>query len=208
MVGLVNMGTEGCLLIFDKVVTGFRIAVEGAQGYFGIKADLIAIGEAMGSGFPIAAYAGEKKIMEMVAPSEPVYQAGTYSGNTASVAAAIETLEAMEGEESKIYGRLGKIASGIEREAAGVIDEERIDAHVNRFEGLLQIIITRGPARSYSDAAESNAKAYGELHLGLIKRGVFIPPSQLETWFPSYARIDEDLSITLEAFRETLGRIS
>ncbi len=200
--------TYGCLLIFDEVVTGFRIAVGGAQEYFGIKADLIAIGKAMGSGFPIAAYAGDKRIMEMVAPSGPVYQAGTYSGNPISVAAAIATLETIEREGSRIYSRLRRIASEIEREAVGIIDRRGIDAHVNRFEGLLQIFMTRGPVKSYRDVVRSNTKAYGELHLELIRRGIFIPPSQFETWFPSYAHTDEDLSVTLEAIREALGRIS
>ncbi|GAY26156.1 glutamate-1-semialdehyde 2,1-aminomutase [Desulfurococcaceae archaeon AG1] len=200
--------TYGCLLIFDEIVTGFRIAPGGAQEYFGIKADLITIGKALGSGFPIAAYAGGKRIMELIAPSGPVYQAGTYSGNPVSVAAAIATLDAVEREGSKIYSRLRKIASEIEEEAGRVISGRGINAHVNRFEGMLQIFMTRGPVRNYSDAVKSNTKLYSEFHLELMKRGVFIPPSQLEAWFPSYAHTDEDLSITLEAVREALGRIS
>lgn len=200
--------TYGCLLIFDEIVTGFRIAPGGAQEFFGVKADLVTLGKALGSGFPIAAYAGGKKIMELIAPSGPVYQAGTYSGNPVSVAAAIATLDAVEREGGKIYSRLRKIAFEIEEEAVRVISERGINASVNRFEGMLQIFMSRGPVRNYSDVLKSNTKLYSEFHLELMKRGVFIPPSQFETWFPSYAHTDEDLSITIETVREALRRIS
>lgn len=200
--------TYGCLLIFDEVVTGFRIAPGGAQEYFGIRADIITIGKALGSGFPIAAYASRKEIMELVAPSGPVYQAGTYSGNPVSVTAAIATLDMIEREGGRIYAWLRKIASEVEEEVSRVISKRGLNAHVNRFEGMLQIFMSRGHVRNYSDAVRSDVKSYSELHQGLLKRGIFIPPSQFEVWFPSYAHTDEDLSKTLEAVREALGRIS
>lgn len=197
----------GCLLIFDEVVTGFRISPGGAQSYFGVRADIVALGKALGSGFPIAAYAGRRDIMEYVAPAGRVYQAGTYSGNPVSVAAALATLEAIEGEGGRLYSWLRRFASEIEEEASRIIGERGLEAHVNRFEGMLQIFMARGPVKSYQDASRSDLKRYGELHRELMVRGVFIPPSQMETWFPSYAHTDEDLARTLEALREALRRV-
>jgi glutamate-1-semialdehyde 2,1-aminomutase len=194
----------GCLLIFDEVVTAFRISPGGAQKYFRVRADIVTMGKAMGSGFPIAAYAGRRDIMRHVAPEGRVYQAGTYSGNPVSVAAAIATLEYIEGEGDKIYGWLRKIASEIEDEASKLIGERGLEAYVNRFEGLLQIFMTRGPVRNYADASRSDLKRYWSFHRELMRRGVFIPPSQMETWFPSYAHTEEDLGLTIDAVKEAL----
>jgi glutamate-1-semialdehyde 2,1-aminomutase len=107
-------------LIFDEVVTGFRISPGGAQRYFGVRADIVTMGKALGSGFPIAAYAGRRDVMRYIAPEGRVYQAGTYSGNPVSVAAALATLEYIEAEGDKIYSWLRKIASEIEGEAEGL----------------------------------------------------------------------------------------
>jgi len=197
----------GCLLIFDEVVTGFRISPGGAQRYFGVRADIVTMGKALGSGFPIAAYAGRRDVMRYIAPEGRVYQAGTYSGNPVSVAAALATLEYIEAEGDKIYSWLRKIASEIEGEAEGVIAERGLEAHVNRFEGMLQIFMTRGPVKSYEDVSRSDLKRYSEFHRELMRRGIFIPPSQMETWFPSYAHAEEDLGVTVEAVRESLKRV-
>jgi len=199
---------HGSLLIFDEIVTGFRISPGGAQEYFGVRADLVTLGKALASGFPIAAYAGRRDVMKLVSPSGNVYQAGTYSGNPVSESAALATLEMIEREGDRIYSRLRRIASEIEDEVLRIIVERRIRAFVSRFEGMLQIFITRGPVKSYSEVSKSDLSTYSRLHRELMIKGVFIPPSQMETWFPSYAHTDKDLSETLEALRSALVGIS
>lgn len=191
------------LLIFDEVVTGFRIAKGGAQEYFKINADLITLGKALGSGLPIAAYCGKKEIMELVAPQGPFYQAGTYSGNPISVTAAIATLKMIEREGERIYSKLRSYASVLEEEITSI--KSRVK--VNRFEGLIQIFFNDKKVRNYSDASSSNTSKYMKFHSLMVSKGIFIPPSQLETWFPSFVHSEEDLEKTIEAIRYSLREI-
>lgn len=198
----------GCVLIFDEVVTGFRIARGGAQERFGIRADIVALGKALGSGAPIAAYAGREDIMSLAAPQGPVYQAGTYSGNPLSVAAALATLEEIERLGDSLYTKLRKYASAVEEEALRASESMRLSLWVNRFESMLQIFMIKGPVRSYREAVSCDLGAYSRLHRELLKRGVFAPPSQLEVWFVSHAHSDRDLGETLSSVREALRRLA
>lgn len=198
----------GCVLIFDEVVTGFRIAKGGAQEYFGIRADIVTLGKALGSGVPIAAYAGRRDIMSLVAPQGPVYQAGTYSGNPLSAAAALAVLEEIERLGDALYTRLRRYASALEDEVLRIAGSGRLNIWVNRFESMLQIFTTRGPVRSYREASSCDLGAYSRLHRELLARGVFAPPSQLEAWFVSYSHSDRDLEETLAAVGEALRRIA
>ncbi len=198
----------GSILIFDEIVTGLRIAPGGAQEYFGIEADLVTLGKAMGSGVPVGVYGGRKDIMQLVAPEGPFYQASTFGGNTIASAAIVATIEHVRRYGNKIYGKLSRIASEIEAEAERIAERYGIELTVNRFEGLIQIFMTKHKVTDYTSALASDTGKYMRLHRELLKRGILIPPSQYESWFPSYAHTGENLSETLYALRESLRSLA
>jgi len=190
-----ELSTEhGALLVFDEVITGFRISHGGAQELTGVLPDLTVMGKVIGGGLPAAAYGGAKELMELVAPAGSVYQAGTLSGNPLAVAAGRTTLQ-MLGEEA--YLQLSDItlqlAEGL-REAAG----ER-QVQVAHTTGLVTVFFTEEPVHDYAGAAACDADAYGAWCRALLARGVYPPPSQFEAWFPSLAHTSEHVTRTLEA---------
>ena len=199
--GLRSIADElGCVLIFDEVVTGFRLSPGGAQEYYGVKADLTTLGKVLGGGFPIAAFGGREEIMRNISPSGRIYQAGTFSGNPVSVAAALAVTEMInEGIYSYLrdYGK--KLVSAIR----DIIDDRNLKATVNHVESMFQIFFT-DRVRTYEEALSSDLKKFRAYFMKMLEKGIFIPPSQFETCFISTAHSDEEMKITIEALDEAL----
>ncbi len=182
----------GALLIFDEVITGFRLALGGAQEYFQITPDLTALGKIVGGGMPIGAYGGRREIMELVAPSGPVYQAGTLSGNPAAVSAGIETLRILK-SDSMIYERLNQKARRIS-ESAKKAAGGRIC--VNQIGSLIGIFFTERQVKDYEGALSSDPAKYADYFGYLLDRGIYVAPSQFEAMFVSDAHTEEDIERT------------
>lgn len=187
----------GALLIFDEVMTGFRVAFGGAQERYGIKPDLTCFGKIVGGGLPLAAYGGRRDVMEQVAPAGPVYQAGTLSGNPLAVAAGRKTLEILSAPGT--YDRLEAISTQVEAIAQRAIAEAGKKAVVQRVGAMLTIFFTEGPVRNWADAARADKAAFARFHAALLSEGVYWPPSQFEAAFISLAHDDEALEKTEKA---------
>lgn len=187
------------LLVFDEVITGFRLAAGGAQEYFQVKPDLTTLGKIIGGGMPMAAYGGRREIMEMVAPVGRVYQAGTLSGNPVATAAGIETLKIL-GQQPEIYEELAqntkKIADTI-REVFG----DRVC--VNQIGSLMSVFFTEEKVIDYKSAVSSDTKKYAAYFNDMLGRGIYLAPSQFESMFVSAAHTQEDLQKTMEAIKRT-----
>lgn len=192
----------GALLIFDEVITGFRLSLGGAQEYYGITPDLTTLGKIVGGGMPIGAYGGRKEIMEMVSPVGPVYQAGTLSGNPIATTAGIETLTILK-EDPGIYKRLEQKAKRIAeevKEAAGDM------VCVNQIGSLLSIFFTDREVTDYESAITSHTGKYAEYFNYLLDAGIYVAPSQFEAVFLSEAHTEEDISYTCQKMREYFSR--
>jgi glutamate-1-semialdehyde 2,1-aminomutase len=185
---------HGALLVFDEVISGFRVSRGGAQELCGVLPDLTVMGKVIGGGLPAAAYGGSRELMELVAPAGSVYQAGTLSGNPLAVAAGCATLGMLDEEA---YLALSEttlwLAEGL-REAAG----DR-PVQVSSTTGLVTVFFSEEPVRDYTGAAACDTEAYGAWCRALLARGVYPPPSQFEAWFPSLAHTSEHVTRTLEA---------
>lgn len=193
---------EGALLIFDEVITGFRLGTGGAGEYYGIRPDLTTLGKIIGGGMPIGAYGGRRDIMEMVAPTGPVYQAGTLSGNPVATAAGIETLTILK-NHPEIYGELEektKRLAGAAKEALGE------SVSVNQIGSLLGVFFTEGGVRDYESALKSDTGRYAEYFSHMLDRGIYLAPSQFEAVFVSAAHSFADIEETCGAMREYAGR--
>jgi len=191
---------HGVLLLFDEVMTGFRVAWGGAQVLYGVKPDLTCLGKIIGGGLPVGAYAGSRKLMEMISPSGPVYQAGTLSGNPMAMAAGIATLELLQ--EAGCYEQLdamsAKLASGLQ--SAG--ERAGVPVTVNRVGSMVCPFFVREPGqriRDYRDATSCDTEAFKRFFHALLNAGVHIPPSQFEAWFVSMAHDDAAIDKTLRA---------
>ena len=182
---------HGALLIFDEVMTGFRVAPGGAQQLFNIKPDLTTLGKVIGGGLPIAAYGGRRDVMERVAPSGPIYQAGTLSGNPLAVAAGLAMLRHIQ-KHPAIYDRLNHAASQI----AACAPE---NVTVNRVGSMLTWFFTSADVTDYESAKTSDTAKFGRFFHGMLERGIYLPPSQFEAMFVSAAHTDEDIARTVEA---------
>lgn len=185
---------EGALLIFDEVITGFRLAPGGAQSYFGVTPDLTTLGKIVGGGMPIGVYGGRKEIMDRVSPVGPVYQAGTLSGNPIATAAGLETLRILQ-EDPGIYRRLEKkaerIAQTARREGEGLVS-------VNQIGSLLSIFFVPNGVKNYEDAVNSDKEDYAEYFHYMLEHGIYLAPSQFEAMFVSDAHSDEDIDSTCQ----------
>jgi glutamate-1-semialdehyde 2,1-aminomutase len=194
----------GALLIFDEVITGFRVARGGAQHRYGVKPDLTIMGKIIGGGLPAAAYGGRRDYMERIAPAGDVYQAGTLSGNPLATAAALATLRRLD---DAVYEQLAAtteaLATGL-REAAGAAN---VKVQVQSLPGLLTVFFSERAVGDYSAALQSDTEAYAAWCRGLLARGVYPPPSQFEAWFPSLAHSEEDVRRTVEASAEAFAEI-
>ena len=187
----------GALLVFDEVISGFRVGRGGVQARDGVIPDLTILGKIIGGGLPAAAYAGPRELMERVAPAGDVYQAGTLSGNPLATAAGLATLRLLDDDA---YARLDRLtttlADGL-REAAG-----DTPVQVCHTTGLLTVFFSEEPVRDYEDAKRCDTAAYAAFCRAMLDSGVYLPPSQFEAWFPSLAHTDEHVERTLEAARE------
>lgn len=191
---------EGALLIFDEVITGFRLHLGGAQEYFGVRPDLTTLGKIVGGGMPIGAYGGRRDIMEKVAPLGAVYQAGTLSGNPLSTAAGIATLTLLK-ENRDIYGELQKKGEYLKRR---IIAAGQGRVQVNAIGSLLCVFFTPEAVRDYNSALTSEKKAYSEFFQYLLERGVYTAPSQFEAMFLSAAHREEEIEYTAKVMEDFL----
>jgi glutamate-1-semialdehyde 2,1-aminomutase len=194
---------HGALLIFDEVMTGFRVAYGGAQERYGITPDLTCLGKIVGGGLPAAAYGGRADVMEHIAPSGPVYQAGTLSGNPLAVAAGMTLLRKLA--DPGIYERLEERTARLCRELEAVFHAASVPVRINRLGSMFTCFFTDRPVHCYSDAKRSDTAAFARFFRGMLDRGVYLPPSQYEAAFLSDAHSDADLDQTVEAARAALA---
>ncbi len=193
---------HGALLIFDEVITGFRVCYGGAQTLFGISPDLTTLGKIIGGGLPVAAYGGRRDVMDRVAPLGPVYQAGTLSGNPLAMSAGIASLDllAAPGFYETLEARSKRLGDGI----AATLRETRAAASAVRIGSLLTLFFSREPATDYATAKMCDTKRFAGFFRGMLQRGVFLAPSQFEAMFVSAAHTDQDIDRTIAALRESL----
>ena len=201
--GLRRLTAEaGALLIFDEVITGFRLAPGGAQERYGVTPDLTCLGKILGGGLPVGAYGGRREIMGLVAPLGPVYQAGTLSGNPLAMAAGLATLRALL--EPGVYDRLeslaGRLAAGLE----AACRDAGVPARVNRVGSMLTVFFTADEVTDYESARRADTGRYSRFFHGMLEQGVFLPPSQFEAMFVSLAHTEADIDLTVEAARQVL----
>jgi glutamate-1-semialdehyde 2,1-aminomutase len=195
----------GALLVFDEVISGFRVAPGGVQEREGVTPDLVVLGKVIGGGLPAAAYAGPRELMERVAPAGDVYQAGTLSGNPLATAAGLATLRLLD---DPAYAELERLARSLADGLAAAAAEAGVPARVSWTIGLVTLFFSERPVRSYVDAKACDPDAYAAFCRGMLERGIYLPPSQFEAWFPSLAHTDAHVERTLEAARETLAELS
>ena len=191
----------GTLLVFDEVISGFRSGAGGAQQIFGVRPDLTCLGKIIGGGLPVGAYGGRADVMELVAPSGPVYQAGTLSGNPLAMAAGLWALEELS---PRLYKHLAKLGAQL---AAGLADAARgagVPLQVNGFGSLVTPFFTDRPVRDFASAVTSDTAAYARFFRGMLARGIYVPPSQFEAWFLSAAHTSRDVDRTVKAARAAL----
>jgi glutamate-1-semialdehyde 2,1-aminomutase len=188
----------GALLIFDEVITGFRVAHGGAQERFGVTPDISILGKIIGGGVPAAAYGGPEVLMEQIAPAGDVYQAGTLSGNPLAIAAGLATLELLD---ERAYLRVAETTEQLAEGLRSAAAREGVALQVQTAPGLLTPFFTDRPVRNYADAAACDLDAYGAWCRALLALGIYPPPSQFEAWFPSVAHTPKDVERTVEAAR-------
>ena len=189
----------GALLIFDEVITGFRMALGGAQAVYDIRPDLTVLGKVMGGGFPCAAFGGRSDVMERLAPTGPVYQAGTLSGNPVAVAAGIAALELAVKRDP--YPELTATAETMQKELDDVFTEAGLAATINRAASMFSVFFSEGPVRDYADAARADHRRYSTFFHAMLERGVYLPPSGYELWTLSTAHGQREVDRTLSAAR-------
>jgi glutamate-1-semialdehyde 2,1-aminomutase len=196
---------HGALLIFDEVMTGFRVHLGGAQGLYGARPDLTCLGKIVGGGFPVGAYGGRAEIMGKLSPEGPVYQAGTLSGNPLAMAAGRATLQALheEGVYEQLEARSEKLAEGLAAAAA----KSGITTCQNRVGSMMTVFFQAGPVVDWTTAARSDAAAFGKFFHAMLARGVYLPPSQYEALFVSLAHTDEQIDETIAAAEEAFEEI-
>ncbi|WP_115024014.1 glutamate-1-semialdehyde 2,1-aminomutase [Synechococcus sp. UW69] len=197
---------NGALLVFDEVMTGFRISYGGAQAHFGVTPDLTTMGKVIGGGLPVGAYGGRADIMGMVAPAGPMYQAGTLSGNPLAMTAGIKTLELLKqpGTYDKLTATTQKLVAGI-KEAAQAAGVPITTASVSAMFGFF---LCEGPVRNFEEAKATDSERFGRLHRAMLERGVYLAPSAFEAGFTSLAHSDADIEATINAFRESFAAVA
>lgn len=193
------------LLIFDEVITGFRLHYGGYQDLAGIRPDLTCLGKIIGGGLPVGAFGGRRDIMEMLAPSGPVYQAGTLSGNPLAMAAGVATLKILKRENG--YGRLEKNTSELCAAMQRIAGENGIDAAINRSGSMFTLFFQSGAVTNYESAKLSDTRRFGTYFNAMLQNGISLPPSQFEACFVSLAHTNEDFERTLEAFSKTISTL-
>jgi len=196
---------NGALLVFDEVMTGFRIAYGGVQEKFGVTPDLTTLGKVIGGGLPVGAYGGRRDIMSMVAPAGPMYQAGTLSGNPLAMTAGIKTLELLQ--KPGTYEYLDKITKKLSNGLLQIAKETGHAACGGQISGMFGLFFTSGPVHNYEDAKKSDLAKFSRFHRGMLERGIYLAPSQFEAGFTSLAHTDEDIDQTLAVAREVMSSL-
>lgn len=198
---------EGIILIFDEVVTGFRLSLGGASEYFGVMPDIMTLAKSIGNGFPLSAIAGKKDIIELLSPKGTVFQGSTYAGNPISVTAGIATLEKLKEVKNDLYPKLSRFSDTLSNGIKDHIRDLKLNARVNNISSMFQLFFTGGQIKNASNVRQSNQVLYKRLFDELLKSGIFIPPSQFETCFISYSHDDDDIDRTIEAFANGLTKV-
>jgi len=194
-------------LIFDEIITGFRVSLGGAQEYFGIKPDITTLGKSLSNGFVISAVGGRKEIMDQLAPGGKVYEASTFAGNPVSVAAAIASVRTMTNLKHKIYPKLAKYCSALSKSIDDTATDIKIPHQVNSVASMFQVFFTSSPVVDYASSKKSDTKKFHKLFRSLLKKGVFVAPSQFETGFFSHAHTESDLGKTVDAYDYALRTV-
>jgi len=192
---------DDAVLIFDEVMTGFRVAFGGAQEIYGTLPDITTFGKIIGGGLPVGGYGARAEIMDLVAPLGPVYQAGTLSGNPLAMAAGLATICHLR-DNRELYGRMDRLAGTLVTMVAEAAKEAGVPITYNRVGSMFTWFFTEGPVSDWPSAAKSNTEAFGRFHRAMLEAGVYLPPSQFEAAFLSAAHTDEDVRQTVAAARE------
>jgi glutamate-1-semialdehyde 2,1-aminomutase len=195
---------NGIILIFDEVITGFRISEGGAQEYFGVTPDLVTFGKILGGGFPIGAISGKKELMEMLAPSGNVYQAGTFNGNPISITAGLATLKQLN---NSFYSAMNTKGDSLRNGIQDILDVHNLDYQVAGLSSMFQIYFTENEVWNYEDAKTADTEKFNIFFQTLLNKGVFIPPSQFECCFLSKMHDDVDIQNTLDIIDEAIKTI-
>jgi glutamate-1-semialdehyde 2,1-aminomutase len=195
---------SGALLIFDEVITGFRLAMGGAQALFDVKPDLTCLGKIVGGGLPAAAFGGRRDVMELLSPLGPVYQAGTLSGNPVAMAAGHCSLGLAQGED---YGKLSALAAQLHIGLTAAAERHGIEVSINREQSMLSIFFAPGPVRDLSSAQTVDAARYARFFHAMLDRGVYLPPSQFETWILSFAHSEDDVAKVVDAADDAFATV-
>jgi glutamate-1-semialdehyde 2,1-aminomutase len=196
----------GTVLIFDEVMTGFRLSRGGAQERYGVVPDVTCLGKIIGGGLPVGAFGGKREIMERVAPSGPIYQAGTLSGNPLAMTAGLATLRATG--EPGFYERLEELGERWRRGMGEIANEGEVPFSINQVGSMVSIFFTEGPVTDFAMAARSDTEAFKDFFWRMLRHGVYLAPSQYEAGFISVAHSEEDLEKTFEAARGWFARSS
>jgi glutamate-1-semialdehyde 2,1-aminomutase len=196
---------EKTLLIFDEVMTGFRLAFGGAQELYAIHPDLTTLGKIIGGGLPVGAYGGPSEIMGLVAPLGPMYQAGTLSGNPLAMAAGAATLRHLRDRKKEIYPRLDKLSGELVASVAAAAKEAAVPICFNRVGSMFTWFFTPGPVTDWNSAAKSDTEAFGRFFRAMLENGVYLPPSQFEAAFLSAAHTEEDIRQTIAVAKQAFA---
>jgi glutamate-1-semialdehyde 2,1-aminomutase len=192
---------HGAVAIFDEVMTGCRLARGGAQERFGLRPHMTCLGKVVGGGMPLAVYGGKREIMQRVAPSGPVYQAGTLSGNPLATSAGLATLAALN---PSAYEQLEALGQRLETGIATAIAKTELPTCVQRVGSMITVFMHEGPIRAWADAARCDTARFGRFHASLLEAGVYWPPAQFETAFVSLAHTEADIDTTVRAISAAL----
>lgn len=198
---------EKALLIFDEVMTGFRVAFGGAQELYGIRADLTTLGKIIGGGLPVGAYGGSAEIMNLVAPLGPMYQAGTLSGNPLAMAAGLATLTYLKEKKETLYPQLEKLSAELVLGLASAAKNAHVPICSNRTGSMFTWFFTPGPVTDWSSASKSDTKAFGRFFNAMLDRGMLLPPSQFEAAFLSSTHTQKDIRDTIAAAKHAFAAV-
>jgi glutamate-1-semialdehyde 2,1-aminomutase len=206
LAGLRQLTREfGALLIFDEVVTGFRLGMGGAQAIYDVQPDLTCLGKVIGGGLPVGAYGGRREIMELVAPLGAVYQAGTLSGNPMAMAAGIITLRVLGNEG--VYGALDQLAGQLADGLLALARQAETPVQINRAGSMFTPFFSEAPVTNYASAKQADTERYARFHRAMLERGVYLPPSQFEAWMVSLVHMEREVEETLSAAETALKEI-
>src|SRR6202163_3752370 len=197
---------DGALLIFDEVMTGFRLAFGGAQELYGIRPDLTTMGKIIGGGLPVGAYGGASDIMDLVAPLGPVYQAGTLSGNPLAMAAGYATLRYLR-DHKDVYSKMEKLTAEVVAGVAAAAQGAGVTMFQNRVGSMFTWFFTEGPVTDWTPAAKSDTEAFGRFFRAMLESGIYLPPSQFEAAFLSAAHTEEDVQRTIDLAKQAFASV-